>query len=61
MYSGAVLLGAFLALERTVGAQLAEFDFRALAQRARRQRDELEVFRVEAAAEAFAGEPRVND
>lgn len=59
MCSGAVLLGAFLALERTVGAQLAEFDFRALAQRARR-RDELEVFRVEAAAEAFTGEPRVN-
>jgi hypothetical protein len=34
-----------------VGAQLAEFDFTALTQRAKRQRDELEAFRVEAAAE----------
>lgn len=51
------LLGA----RATVGAQLAEFDFTALAQRATRQRDELEVFHAEAAAEAFAGEPRVND
>lgn len=48
------------ALERMVGAELAEFDFAALAQRAKRHRDELEAFRVEAAAEAFAGEPSVN-
>jgi len=40
------------ALERMVGAQLAEFDFTALAQRAKRPGDEFEAFRVEAAAEA---------
>ena len=40
------------ALERMVGAQLAEFNFTALAQRAKRPGDEFEAFRVEAAAEA---------
>ncbi len=42
------------ALERSLGETVPGFDFEALAERARSQRDSLETLRLDAAARAFA-------
>ncbi|MGC1166985.1 MAG: hypothetical protein WA862_12850 [Solirubrobacterales bacterium] len=46
------------AMERTFGARLSGFDFRALAERAAAQLARLEARRLDAAGEAFAAAPR---